>query len=797
MVETLFCVQCGLHLAAGAGFCGRCGAAVAGAWSSQAPAALPAEPNGDAMVDPLGDDWVAVRRRLEKATLGQYEIRDQLGIGGMAAVFLGQQLSLNRRVAIKVMRPSLMHAMPGDDSLVSRFMLEAQTVAALEHRNIVRMVEIRADSGLNFFVMQYIDGRSLDRVVRSAGPLSIRVVRALMAQVMAGLGYAHRRRVVHRDVKPSNIMLDAEGNAIVTDFGIAKVLDPLFTRPNLTRTNQAIGSPVYMSPEQCLASPVTGASDQYSLGAVCYELLTGGPPFDAPGAAVMLAHLQDPPRPLRAVRHDCPPSLEAAVLRMLAKKPEDRFPTLADAASAMGARLPEEHDPVWGELQALAAPMDGDPGQVIKGTPGSPLVVDRVASSASVGSAASAVSSAPTLPLETRTAANRATWGRVARWTTGAILLSGVAWSLQHQLRGDRPASPPPPAVVPSEPSSTAPAPADPPAPKSETPPESAPQSTPVPDPSPRGTSEPRPEPSGRLELRPSAIQLAPGDSLPLRLSRNGSLLVGNGWSSSAPDVARVDRGRVFALGPGLALITAEYGTNKVSARVTVALPAGSQIHVDLPPDTLFLGDSLVARAHLAIPGKPDKTVAPLWSSESPGIVGISPNGVYRGLRAGTARIHARFWGLDGSAPVLVGEVVAVVTPAPAAPEESPPIAKPSLSESLPPAVTRLAASETCQLALLTQDRAVLPRVLARSTERDRKAFDRLQSLFEHQEWQVKTQLSGRPRPIADSGGVHSQDFTVRIDYRDSFGSGKSLRLLFRASETSNGAGECRVITGF
>src|SRR5690606_17196450 len=234
----------------------------------------------------------------------------------------------------------------------SRFHQEARTTAQLHHPNIVTIFDVDERDGLYYFVMAYVPGRSLARVMaEEQGPLPVRVVTHWLLQAGGALAYAHRAGVVHRDIKPGNILLDAEGNALVTDFGIAKVLD----EPGLTRTGVLVGTPAYMSPEQCVSGAVGGASDQYSLGVVAYEMLTGRPPFTGATVAVLHAHVHDQPAPIRELRPDCPEPLAAVVERMLAKKPEERFPDMTAALSALGAQPLAPNDPLRAELAALAA----------------------------------------------------------------------------------------------------------------------------------------------------------------------------------------------------------------------------------------------------------------------------------------------------------------------------------------------------------------------------------------------------------------------------------------------------------
>ncbi len=220
--------------------------------------------------------------------------------------------------------------------------------------------------------MKYVPGPSLEAVIRKDGPLPISVVRVWLTQVASALGYAHRRGVVHRDIKPANILLDDEGNAIVTDFGIAKVA----REPSLTQIGSTVGTPAYMSPEQCQSKEVTAASDQYSLGIVLYEMLTGEPPFAGPSLEVMQAHVQARPRPIAVARPDCPRELQAAIHRMLAKDPEERWPSMEDVIAAVGGAPLAHDDPIRLQLAELAGvsrtgqitPVPGKP-PVSKATP--------------------------------------------------------------------------------------------------------------------------------------------------------------------------------------------------------------------------------------------------------------------------------------------------------------------------------------------------------------------------------------------------------------------------------------------
>jgi len=285
--------------------------------------------------------------RLRAATLGVYDVHSELGRGGMATVYLAHEITLDRKVAIKVMAPSMILGA----GMVERFKREARTAAQLSHPNIIPIYAVHETDGLLFAVMKLVEGTPLDAVMKELKQLPVPMVQGILAQVGGALGYAHRHGVIHRDVKPANILIDDEGWAVVTDFGIAKVTDNV----GLTSTGMAIGTPTYMSPEQATADVVTGAADQYSLGIVAYEMLTGRPPFTgASMMAVMYSHFHDDPPSIKLFRQDVPDELCNAVMRMLRKDPADRWPSMEDAVAAAGARQLTHDDPSRDQLIALA-----------------------------------------------------------------------------------------------------------------------------------------------------------------------------------------------------------------------------------------------------------------------------------------------------------------------------------------------------------------------------------------------------------------------------------------------------------
>lgn len=271
--------------------------------------------------------------RLQAAVRDRYAIACEIGRGGMATVFRGDDLKLARQVAIKVLHPQL-----ATNLGVERFTREIKTAAGLNHPHIVTLFDSDEADGLLYYVMEYIDGETLrSRIVREC-QLPIDDVVRIACDVADALSYAHGCGVVHRDIKPENIML-AAGGAMVTDFGIARAVTAA-TREPITDSSAIMGTPAYMSPEQASRNgPLDGRSDIYSLGCVVYEMLTGSVPFDGPTAQAIIARAAvEPVHPIYVVRPAVRHVMEQAVHRALAKVPADRFSTAAQFASALTAR---------------------------------------------------------------------------------------------------------------------------------------------------------------------------------------------------------------------------------------------------------------------------------------------------------------------------------------------------------------------------------------------------------------------------------------------------------------------------
>lgn len=275
----------------------------------------------------------AMDSRLASVLEGQYELERELGRGGMGIVYLAREVRLGRQVAIKVLPPEL----AGSEGLKERFLREAHTAAHLSHPNIVPVYRADEIDGYAFFVMGFVDGESLGERLRRLGALSPQETVRVLREAAWALAYAHARGVVHRDVKPENLMLDkGSSRVVVTDFGIARDL----RASRLTLDGYVLGTVHYMSPEQLAGDALDGRSDLYALGVIGFECLSGRLPFDAGKAsAVIVQHATEPAPPLRSVAADVPPALAAVIDRCLLKDPADRYPTGEALAEALTAAL--------------------------------------------------------------------------------------------------------------------------------------------------------------------------------------------------------------------------------------------------------------------------------------------------------------------------------------------------------------------------------------------------------------------------------------------------------------------------
>jgi eukaryotic-like serine/threonine-protein kinase len=262
---------------------------------------------------------------------GRYRLDEVIGRGGMSTVYRATDLSLDRVVAVKVAMDPLLER---DPVYASRFKREARAAAGISNPGVATVYDAGADGPTRYIVMEYVEGRDLAAILRDGGPLAPSRAAGIAEQVADTLAAAHAAGIVHRDIKPGNIMVTPEGRIKVLDFGIARTTDGV----NLTQTASVLGTAPYMSPEQAMGQPADARSDIYSLGCVLYEMLTGKPPFmgDLP-AAVLHQHVRVAPKSPRALNPDVPPALDALVLQMLAKSPEDRPQTAAEVRDRLAA----------------------------------------------------------------------------------------------------------------------------------------------------------------------------------------------------------------------------------------------------------------------------------------------------------------------------------------------------------------------------------------------------------------------------------------------------------------------------
>jgi serine/threonine-protein kinase len=585
---------------------------------------------------------------LREATLGEYEVLEEVGRGGMAVVFLAHDISLDRKVAIKMMSPALTLM---DPDIQERFKREARTAASLSHPHIIPVYSVRDSDHIAYFVMKFIEGRTLESVMREVGALPVPVVQTILNQAGSALGYAHRKGVVHRDVKPGNILLDPEGWVVVTDFGIAKVAQA----EALTMTGGMVGTPTYMSPEQCGGTDVTGAVDQYALGVVAYEMLTGRQPFKSETVVNLLYdHCHTPPPPLQDLAPDCPPEVAAAVMRMLEKKPEDRWPSIEEAVEAVGVVTDSKGGTVRTHMMTLARAGSAHsllekfrtPPAAVKSTPATPVTPPPDTSH-------------PVAAAAGRSAATRALWAApiLAAAAVGVWLVLGRGGPESGAANAHAPSAV---AAVPQV---------------------------------------------ALLEVAPPHLALDQGSSAPLAATprdAGGSAVPGAAvtWISSNPGVASVsEAGVVTAFSSGTATITARSAGSSASITVTVTEPpprvaAGparvtpvvTSVGISPPRAATEVGSSV--RLGASAYDQRGSSMAGrsfTWSSSDPRVAQVSADGLVTGIAEGTAEITASNGGRSGTATVDVS-------------------ARPVASVALSPGRGELQVGTTLQLSATARD---------------------------------------------------------------------------------------------
>ncbi len=310
-------------------------------------------------------------------TIGGYEVIEQVGSGGMGTVWRARQISLDREVALKILAPALAE----NDEFVRRFQREARSIAKVNHVNILQVFDVGQDQGIHYIAMEFVDGDTVAGLLKKRGFLAWREAVAIIRQAAAGLAKAADAGIIHRDVKPDNLMLTAENIVKVSDFGLAKEMH----EAEITQTGDLMGTPAYMSPEQCEGKPLDTRSDIYSLGGSFYRIVTGVLPFNAPTAVAMLySHMHAPLKPARDYMPDIPLALDSLLTRMMAKDKDDRPATMQDLVEALHRilanpdqmdqdlestlRLPSKDD---GDLQLLPLPSESSPSPSLSNTPSS------------------------------------------------------------------------------------------------------------------------------------------------------------------------------------------------------------------------------------------------------------------------------------------------------------------------------------------------------------------------------------------------------------------------------------------
>jgi eukaryotic-like serine/threonine-protein kinase len=412
--STMECLKCHTPLPDGSKFCYACGADVTGGGTMRSSGSYGTE---------------GLMQRLQRLVEGKYKIDRLLGKGGMGAVFLAHDLTLEREVAIKVLPPDISM----DAQIVKRFQQEAKTAAKLDHTNIIPIYRVESDGGLNYFVMKYIEGTSLEDVLDQKQPLTIDYIQRVLWEAACALGHAHQRGVVHRDVKPANIMFDHDGRVMLTDFGISKALQ---AATGFTGTGMIIGTPHYMAPEQAKGGAVDGRADQYSLAVVGYRMITGELPYTGDSVhTILYKHIFEEVPSAAAKRSDAPGFLTAAISRALSKEPDQRFPTMEEFATA-----------VWPE-QPVAVPKAGTSRTQRRPPP--------ARTKAAAPDAPTEVTTAPTTPIpraDMKIAAPRTKRSGVGM-VVGAVVLVAAAGVGGYLALGRKPATAPPPAPQAAQPS--------------------------------------------------------------------------------------------------------------------------------------------------------------------------------------------------------------------------------------------------------------------------------------------------------------------------------------------------------
>lgn len=557
--------------------------------------------------------------RLRQATLGVYDVAGELGRGGMAVVYVGKDLKLARTVAIKVMDPRLMLT-PG---MAERFLQEARIAARLQHPNIIVVHDIQQSDELIFFVMSMISGGALDELGRRPGPIPIDQLQWILANSARALAYAHSEGIIHRDVKPANILVNLKGDIILTDFGIAKAVDG----SSLTKSGSSIGTPLYMSPEQFSDQPVGPASDQYALGVTAYQLIAGQPPFSGDLYQLIAAHGTRIPTPLRQLRPDCPAFLANAVMRMLEKQPENRWPSLDDLVDVFATNLPNDGGAVRrslaGQAQALQAQRSNTIVALSARTPISPVPKTGARTAAKTRTAPLLVSISP--PSATVFAGGALQLrARVASETGDTMPNAVVAWTSSDQSV----------ARVESDGTVTGVAPG------------AASIRATIDDVFTAAAITVESAPIARLAISSPTLTILVDDTVApevIAYDVNGASRqdVSLSWISRAPDVVQPDGlGRLRALAPGKASVEVAVGSVRRTIEIEVRPRPISSVVLRAPTTRLELGGAVALHFEaLDDRGRSVSSAEARWSSNTPSVVYVDSAGTALAIGPGRARV--------------------------------------------------------------------------------------------------------------------------------------------------------------
>lgn len=516
------------------------------------------------------------------ATIGQYRILEVLGTGGMATVYKAVHTALNRTVAVKVLDGGL----HGDDPFMERFLLEARNLASLHHPHILEIYDFDEQDGNTYIVMEYVEGGTL--ASRLTAPLPFESLARIVDEVASALDYAHARGILHRDVKPSNILLRLDQTAVVADFGLSKIVAG---DSSLTRVGTVVGTPEYMSPEQAMGQPVDARSDVYGLGATLYHLLVGRVPYSRTSPlATIVAHLHEPLPSPRSINPSIPREVEDVVTRALAKDPKDRYASAGDLARALIEALRQS-----GKIVSLSGAVTGafDPSPV--GERGAPLTRSIVTPATPPPAARDNTAPAPRRVGTSQRPKVKPVWAAAAAALVLLAIPAGVLWRNASDT-GISGAAPRAPTIAPgladvrtASPTLAAPE-VIPTAPPLVGDPTSAPTSTPEPEPTattePEPTSPPptaipptspppptRPPPTAvPTRLPPTAVPPPPPTAPPIVPTAAGPAVLPMGEDPSAPPPPRViTPQRLATPPPGV-----EIGPMGASTPITAPQPVGT-----------------------------------------------------------------------------------------------------------------------------------------------------------------------------------------------------------------------------